>query len=217
VVVSGTRARVASTSAGLIASLGMAAANWRMVNFDLIRVTGVRYVRDHVLWLRFSDGLSGEVDLADVLVGPVLGPLRDPEVFAQVRVIGETIAWPNGADWAPETLYERLLAGKGHGTKSAGDGAGGDAAQLGPMPEISRFFGIVIRMFFVDHARPHFHAMYGEHSLAMEIAGDGVTGSFPPHRLPLLYEWRDLHRDELIENWTRLRDGHAPRPIPPLE
>ncbi len=188
-----------------------------MVNFDLARVTGVRHIRDHVLWLRFSDGLEGEVDLADSLSGRVFEPLRDPTRFAQVRLEGETITWPNGADWAPESLRERLLAAKGRGPKSTGDGPEPNADQLGRMPEISRFFGIVIKMFYLDHARPHFHAQYGEHSIAVEIAGDGVTGRFPPHRLPLLYEWRDLHRNELLDNWTRLRDGQAPRPIPPLE
>ena len=188
-----------------------------MVNFALARVTGVRYVRDHVLWLSFSDGLVGEVDLADGLVGPVFEPLRDPKFFAQVRVEGESIAWPNGADWAPETLYERLIAAKGHDRESTGDAREPTAAQLDRMPEISRFFGIVIRMFYVNHARPHFHAVYGEHSIAVEIDGDGVTGSFPPHRLPLLFEWRDLHRNELLENWNRLREGQGPRAIQPLE
>jgi hypothetical protein len=187
-----------------------------MLNFDLIRVTGVRHVRDHVLWLRFSDGMEGEVDLVDGLTGQIFEPLHDPKFFAQVRLDGETIAWPNGADWAPETLHERLLAANGHERESTDGDAERDADQLGRMPEISRFFGIVIRMFYVDHARPHFHAQHGEHSLAVEIDGDGVTGRFPPHRLPLLYEWRDLHRDELLENWNRVRDGQAPRPIPPL-
>jgi len=75
------------------------------------------------------------------------------------------------------------------------------------VPEIGRFFGIVIRIFYAEHARPQFHAQYGEHSIAVEITGDGVSGQFPPRRISLLYEWRDLHREELLENWNRLRDG----------
>ena len=77
-----------------------------MLHFHLIRVTAVRHIRNHVLWLEFSDGLNGEIDLENELI--------------------------------------------------------------------------------------------------------------PPHRMSLLYEWRDLHRDELIENWDRLREGRPPKPIEPL-
>ena len=58
------------------------------------------------LWLRFNDGTAGKVDLHEHLIGPVFEPLRDPVVFAAVRVDPEirTIAWPNGADFAPEFL-----------------------------------------------------------------------------------------------------------------
>ena len=68
----------------------------------------VRHIRPYVLWLRFSDGAEGEVDLAGELTGEVFEPLRDPSIFAQVRVDPEvrTIAWPNGADLAPEFLKE---------------------------------------------------------------------------------------------------------------
>jgi hypothetical protein len=73
-------------------------------------VVEVRYVRDYTVWLRFQDGSCGEVDIAPSFKGPVFEPLRDPNFFRQVRVDSEigTIVWPNGADVAPETLYERL-------------------------------------------------------------------------------------------------------------
>jgi len=187
-----------------------------MLDFDLIRVTGVRYVRDHVLWLKFSDGLSGEINLANELTGEAFEPLRDETLFAQVRLEAGSIAWPNGADWAPETLHDRVRASKRDRAKQKDDGSRGIAQHVAAMPEISRFFGIVIRMFYAEHARPHFHAQYGEHSIAIEITGDGVSGRFPPRRMSLLYEWRDLHREELLENWTRLRDGRPPKAIEPL-
>ena len=78
----------------------------------MLHVTEVRYLRAYILWLRFSDGAEGEVDLAQELTGEVFEPLRDPAVFAQVRVDTEvrTIAWPNGADLAPEFLKELLAA-----------------------------------------------------------------------------------------------------------
>jgi hypothetical protein len=73
-------------------------------------VIEVRYVRGYIVWLRFQDGTSGEVDIQPSFRGPVFEPLRDPEYFQRVRVDPEigTIVWPNGADVAPETLYERL-------------------------------------------------------------------------------------------------------------
>ena len=75
---------------------------------ELVAVVEARHVREHVLWLRFSDGLAGEVDLAGRLRGPVFEPLQNVALFAQVRVDPElqTIAWPNGADLAPEYLHE---------------------------------------------------------------------------------------------------------------
>jgi uncharacterized protein DUF2442 len=67
------------------------------------------WVREFVVFLRWSDGTSGEVDLRDELVGPVFEPLRDPQQFRRFQLNPElrTIVWPNGADLAPEWLYER--------------------------------------------------------------------------------------------------------------
>jgi len=75
---------------------------------ELISVVEVRYVRDHVLWLRFSNGLAGEVDLSGRMRGRVFEPLKDIAMFAQVRVDPEiqTVAWPNGADLSPEFLHD---------------------------------------------------------------------------------------------------------------
>ena len=73
-----------------------------------IHVLEARYVRDYKVWLRFSDGTSGEVDLAEELDGPVFGPLRDVERFKSFQLIGNTIAWENGADFAPEFLKQQV-------------------------------------------------------------------------------------------------------------
>ncbi|MFH1321088.1 MAG: DUF4160 domain-containing protein [Bacteroidota bacterium] len=70
------------------------------------------------------------------------------------------------------------------------------------MPEISRFFGIIITMYADDHPPPHFHARYGEYNARFEIeSGDLMEGSFPKKQLRLIQAWTELHRDELIENW----------------
>jgi hypothetical protein len=74
------------------------------------RLDEARYVRDYVLWVRFNDGSEGEVDLAAELEGEVFEPLRDREYFRSFRVHPElrVVTWPNGADFAPEFLYERV-------------------------------------------------------------------------------------------------------------
>ena len=79
-----------------------------------LHVEKARYVRGRVLWVRFNDGTSGEVDLADALTGPVFKPLRGTNAFRSFRVDPEigTIVWDNGADFAPEFLHERLRPAK---------------------------------------------------------------------------------------------------------
>ena len=69
-----------------------------------------RYIAGHMVWLRFSDGAEGEVDLSNELHGPVFEPLRNVEVFRQFVVHPElrTLVWPNGADFAPEFLRSSL-------------------------------------------------------------------------------------------------------------
>ncbi len=76
----------------------------------MIRIIEARYVSAHVLWLRFSDGLEGDVDLASDLDGEVFEPLKDPSVFRSFTLQPElhTVVWPNGADLAPEFLHHRL-------------------------------------------------------------------------------------------------------------
>jgi hypothetical protein len=86
------------------------------------------------------------------------------------------------------------------------------------MPEISRFFGIVIRMFYNDHEPAHFHAVYGEHEAIIATETLAVLrGGLPRRALALVLEWAALHRDELGRSWERARAGQAIDPIEPLE
>lgn len=85
------------------------------------------------------------------------------------------------------------------------------------MPEISRFLGIVIGMFYSEHGVPHFHAVYGEHEVSIEIDSRVVLGEFPPRALRLVLEWAELHRAELLENWELARQGQPLIRIAPLE
>ena len=72
------------------------------------RVVEVRPLKGYKLWLRFQDGVSGTVDLSGELWGPMFEPLKDRALFAQAAIHPEleTVTWPNGADLAPEFLYQ---------------------------------------------------------------------------------------------------------------
>lgn len=86
------------------------------------------------------------------------------------------------------------------------------------MPEVSRFFGIVIRIFFNDHDPPHFHAVYGEDEALIEIESLAVyRGELPRRALAMVLEWAALHREELRRGWDLARHGRPPEPIAPLE
>lgn len=91
------------------------------------------------------------------------------------------------------------------------------SSQLTSMPEISRFLGIVIGMFYKEHGVAHFHAVYGEHEISVEIESGLIRGEFPPRAKRLVLEWAALHKAELLENWEKARTGQVLAPIAPLE
>jgi len=86
------------------------------------------------------------------------------------------------------------------------------------MPEISRFFGIVIKMYFDEHPPPHIHAIYGEHVAVIDIHTLVVThGYVPPRVLGMVIEWASQHRDELLDLWEQAANRQPLYKLPPLE
>lgn len=85
------------------------------------------------------------------------------------------------------------------------------------MPEISRFLGIVIRMYFREHTPAHFHAEYGEYEMTVDIETGVMTGKFPRRALHAVMEWYLLHKDELTANWEAARNRKPLSKIEPLE
>jgi len=85
------------------------------------------------------------------------------------------------------------------------------------MPELSRFYGIVIKLFFDDHPPPHFHATYGEREALVRIEPLGViAGTLPPRAMGLVIEWASLHQQELKYAWERAKSLETPDKIAPL-
>lgn len=86
------------------------------------------------------------------------------------------------------------------------------------MPTISIFYGIVIQMFWADHAPPHFHALYAEHEALVDIRTlEVIRGSLPRRALALVLEWAAQHRDELMEDWKLCEAMQPPKKIEPLD
>lgn len=86
------------------------------------------------------------------------------------------------------------------------------------MPTISVFYGILIQMFWREHAPPHFHALYAEHEALIDIRTLAVIrGSLPRRALTLVREWATSHHNELTEDWRLCQENQTPRRISPLQ
>ena len=85
------------------------------------------------------------------------------------------------------------------------------------MPEICRFYGIIISMFGDDHNPPHFHVRYGDYRCTVTIDKGVVKGELPRKALKKVFDWMDEHHDELMSNWARLQSGEKALPITPLK
>ena len=86
------------------------------------------------------------------------------------------------------------------------------------MPEISRFFGISIKMFYGDHAPPHFHARYAEYKGVIDIQALVVIGGYlPPRVLGMVIEWASQHQGELLDLWERAANNQPLYKVSPLK
>lgn len=86
------------------------------------------------------------------------------------------------------------------------------------MPEISRFLGIIIAMYYQEHNPPHFHVRYNEHKASISISDLALLdGKLPPKVFGLVIEWASQHQNELMEDWALAQQLQALKPIAPLE
>jgi hypothetical protein len=84
------------------------------------------------------------------------------------------------------------------------------------MPEICRFYGIIVFMNYNDHEPPHFHVRYQDQEITVEIATGLIAGKMSKRALRMVFEWSDAYQDELRRNWERARERKSLEPIPPL-
>ncbi|MEY2828725.1 MAG: hypothetical protein RIQ33_583 [Bacteroidota bacterium] len=85
------------------------------------------------------------------------------------------------------------------------------------MPEVSRFLGIIIRMFYSEHNPPHFHAYYNEYQAEVLIETLEIKeGQLPKRIYNLVVEWALEHKAELMEDWDLMRNDNEPKKIEPL-
>jgi hypothetical protein len=86
------------------------------------------------------------------------------------------------------------------------------------MPTISQFYGIVIQMFWNEHAPPHFYATYAEYKATVDIKNLCIMeGSLPRRATQLVLDWAELHQTELLEDWDLCMSNHLPNNISPLK
>ena len=85
------------------------------------------------------------------------------------------------------------------------------------MPEISRFYGIIIMMYWQEHNPPHFHAVYQGFKMLVNILTLETKGEFPQRAKALIFEWISLHREELLKNWELSILGEPLEKINPLD
>jgi hypothetical protein len=178
-------------------------------------VTHVTVLPGYRLFVRFIDGTEGEVDMSAQVNSPnagVFAELADPEAFSKAFNDDGHVAWPTGQDLAPDAMHDALAA-NGRWVLGPFSPNGPGALDWQPtrcndedlntshvntglldseesMPEISRFFGIVILMHFNEHGPPHFHARYGSSKCSVDLQTLRVTaGHFPRRATAMTLEW----------------------------
>lgn len=85
------------------------------------------------------------------------------------------------------------------------------------MPEISRFYGIIIKMYFNEHNPPHFHIEYQDYEAIVNIETGELTGKMSRRALGLVYDWLDQNKEALLENWNRIEERKPLKRIKPLD
>lgn len=178
------------------------------------------------IWLRYADGVEGEVDLSHLVGSGVFAAWRDPDFFAGVHIApGDGIAWSEELDLCPDALYLQITSKSPEDIwpalnerREGSDAASCAEGTVPSMTEVSRFYDIVIRIHAKDHDPPHVHARYGAAEAAIGIHRfELLHGRLPPTGLGLVVEWMARHQDELLAAWEQAQRGGTSVKIAPLD
>ena len=164
------------------------------------------------IWLRYADGVEGEVDLSRLAGKGVFVVWNDRRFFERVYISEwRSIAWNDEIELCADALYMEITGKTSEEIMPGLRGAADDA-------EVSRFYGIVVRIDFRGHDRPHFHARYEKAEAVIGISAlTLLEGELPRRACALVLEWAAGHRDELLKAWERAQDGEVPGKIAPLD
>ena len=181
-------------------------------NHDLLQPVAVAPRDGYRIWLRYADGVEGEVDLSDLAGKGVFTAWNDRRFFERVYVSEwRSIAWSDEIELCADALYLEITG------KTLEDIMPGLRAEADET-EVSRFYGIVVRIEFPEHHSPHFRARYAEAEAAIGIRHlTLMEGDLPQRARALVLEWAAEHRDELLRAWERAQHGEAPGKIAPLD
>ena len=207
-------------------------------NHDLLQPVAVAPRDGYRIWLRYADGVEGEVDLSDLAGKGVFTAWNDRRFFERVYISEwRSIAWSDEIELCPDALYmeitgktpEEIMRGLRGATTPSAAARGGATV---PAPEestprlrdatddaeVGRFYGIVVRIDFREHKPPHFYARYAETEAAIGIRDlTLLEGELRERARVLVLEWAAEHRHELLEAWERAQRGEAPGKIAPLD
>ena len=179
---------------------------------NLLQPVAVAPREGHRIWLRYADGVEGEVDLSHLAGKGVFTVWNDRSVFERVHISEwRSIAWNDEIELCPDALYMEITGKTPEEIMPGLQGATDDA-------EVSRFYGIVVRIDFREHCPPHFHARYVEAEAVVGIRDRTLLeGELPRRARELVLEWAAEHGDELLTAWERAQRGEAPGKIAPLD
>ena len=150
---------------------------------------------EYRLWLRYADGVEGEVDLSDLVGRGVFEAWWEPGFFEKVHISERrTIAWNEDIEVSPDAMYPEITG------------------------RVSRFYGIAVRVNYREGDTPRFHARYAGAEATIDIRRLALLGGKLPGRaLGFVMEWAMLHQQELLDAWDRARRGEYPGEIAPLD
>lgn len=150
---------------------------------------------EYRLWLRYSDGVEGEVDLSDLVGRGVFEAWWESGFFERVHISDSgTIAWNEDIEICPDALYLEITG------------------------RVSRFHGIVVRVNYREGDTPRFHARYAGAEATIDMRRLALLdGDLAGRALGLVMEWAMFHQQELLDAWDRARRGESPGEIAPLD